>query len=182
MQDLFWAVARDLEEGEIESLEDRVRALMEQLREAIREGRSDEEIAALLEQLRQESMEYLRALREQAAARGLLGKRDNEGEQGQGGEGGLDPNDLFKEAQSLLDGGQRGDLLGLLDDLEKMLANPQFAEGEGAGTGGGAGGGEGEGEGESSGTRAFEQGRDLLDEQGAYFERNIPWAAGWYES
>ena len=165
VQDLFWAVARDLEEGEIESLEDRVRALMEQLREAIREGRSDEEIAALLEQLRQESMEYLRALREQAAARGLLGKRDNEGEQGQGGEGGLDPNDLFKEAQSLLDGGQRGDLLGLLDDLEKMLANPQFAEGEGAGTGGGAGGGEGEGEGESSGTRAFEQGRDLLDEQ-----------------
>ena len=164
VQDLFWAVARNLEEGEIDSLEDRLRALMEQLREAIREGRSDEEIAALLEELRQQSMEYLRALREQAAARGLLGKRDNAGEQGQG-QGGLDPNDLFEEAQSLLDGGQRGDLLGLLDDLEKMLANPQFAEGDGTGSGSGSGNGEGEGEGEGGGDRAFEQGRDLLDEQ-----------------
>ena len=164
VQDIFWAVARDLEEGEITSLEEKVRALMEQLREAIREGKSDEEIAALLEELRQQSMEYLRALREQAAARGLLGRRNRDGDGAGEGGGGQDPNDIFNEAQSLLDGGQRGDLMGLLDDLERLLANPQFAEGEGSGQGGN-GTGAGEGDGEGTGERAFDEGRSLLDEQ-----------------
>ncbi|MDA7987864.1 MAG: DUF4175 domain-containing protein [Alphaproteobacteria bacterium] len=156
-QGLLWAVARNLEEGEIDTLADELRALLEEIRKAIAEGRSQEEIEALLEELRVKSLAYLQQLRDQAAARG---ERNRRGRQGQGSP--LDIDDLFEEAQDSLESGARSDLLSLLDQLERALENPQFGEGEGEGEGQGFGEGEGEGEG---GGGSLSQEIHLFDEQ-----------------
>ena len=79
-QGILWAVALHLEEGELTNLQEELQSLLERIREALAEGASEEEIAAMLEELREKSLAYLDAsCATGASALGQLGRRERAG-------------------------------------------------------------------------------------------------------
>lgn len=140
--ELLWRAALLVEEGDLSDAAERLARAKERLQEALRGDASDEEIAQLMQELREATQDYMRQMAEAARERGE--------EQAQGGGQGQSMTQdqiqaLMDRIQELSEQGRRAEAEQLLEMLQQMLENMEmrFAQG---GQGQGGPGGEGQGE------------------------------------
>ena len=132
--DLMWEMALRLEDGDLSDAERDLRALQQQLREALQRGASDEEIKKLTEQLRAALDKFLRELADQM-------RRDQNSDQQQADNNQFDPDRMIssQDLQNMLDrledmakSGNMADAQRMLDQLQNLLENLQSAQRRGA--------------------------------------------------
>ncbi len=108
--DALWDLAILLEEGDIGDALERMRRAQERLSEAMKNGASDQEIAELMQELRDASEEYLRQLSQQAQKNGDV----------------LDQNDLPENMMQL----SQNDLQEMMDRIQELMEQGRMAEAE----------------------------------------------------
>ncbi len=149
----FWPLALQLEDEALELARQRLEAARAALREALERGASDQDIARLVEELRQAMDDYIAALAQSGQARG-----QTQGDAEQLKSSDLD--EMLDAIRDLAQSGASGAARQMLSDLENVLDNLRLTQS------GGGGGMEGQG----SGGPADEAGefigrqRDLADD------------------
>ena len=146
----MWDLAMLMEEGDLDDARERMERARERLEEAMKNGASDQEIAELMQELREATDDYMRQLSRQQA-------QDNpDGPQG-------DPQDMIQmsqddiqrmmdKIQELMEQGKMAEAAEAMRQLQEMLDNMQFSQGQG-------------GDGKSPGEQAMEGLADTLREQ-----------------
>ncbi len=141
--EMLWQAALLLEEGSLGDAAERLARAKERLKEALRSDASDEEIAQLMDELRQATRDYMEQLAQEAV-------RNGEQQQAEGSPPGQTMTQdqiqaLMDRIQELSEQGRRAEAEALLEMLQQMLENMemQLAEG-GQGQPGEGQGGEGE--------------------------------------
>jgi len=123
----LWDLALLIEEGELANARERLRRAQEMLDQAMRDGASPDEIAALMEELREAMRDYIRMLAEQPRERGEAdpGERMQiTGDQIQ---------ELMNRIQELMEEGRMDEAAELMAQLNALLENLQVTEGPGEG-------------------------------------------------
>ncbi|MGB7318266.1 MAG: TIGR02302 family protein [Planktotalea sp.] len=149
----LWDLALLLEDGDVEDALERMRRAQERLSEAMKNGASDDEIAELMDELRQANENYIQQLQREAARNG-----DNS-EQPQGSQENamqMTQDDLQKmmdRIQELMEEGRMAEAEQALQELQELMENMQVAEGQ-----------QGQGQ-QSEGERAMEDLADTLRNQ-----------------
>ncbi|WP_209424417.1 DUF4175 family protein [Pararhodobacter sp. SW119] len=123
----LWDLALLIEEGELANARERLQRAQEMLDQAMRDGASSDEIAALMEELREAMRDYIRMLAEQPRERG---ERDP-GEQMQ--VTGDQIQELMNRIQELMEEGRMDEAAELMAQLNALLENLQVTEGQGEG-------------------------------------------------
>ncbi len=150
----LWDLAIILEDGDIGDALERMRAAQERLSEAMKNGASEEEIAELMQELRDATQDYLRQKSQQA-------QRDGE----QNGDSQMSENaqtmnqqdlqEMMDRIQELMEQGRFAEAQQALEEFQQMMENMQVAEGQ-----------QGQG-GQSEGEQAMEGlAETLRDQQG----------------
>ncbi|TMV10397.1 TIGR02302 family protein [Ruegeria sediminis] len=149
----LWDLAILLEEGTLSDALERLRRAQERLSEAMKNGASDQEIAELMQELREATDDYLRQLQRQAQQDGM------EGEQGP-----QDPNSqsmrmtqddlqrMMDRIQELMEQGRMAEAQQALQEFQQMMENMRVTQGQGQG-------------GQSEGRRAMEDLAETLRNQ-----------------
>lgn len=122
-------LALALEEGDIEDALTRMQEAQERLEEAMRNGASDEEIARLMQELRQATQDYMRQLAQQNRQNG-----DPDQPQPPAGQDmmQLSQNDLQRmmdRIQELMEQGRMAEAQQALREFQEMMENMQVAQG-----------------------------------------------------
>lgn len=146
---MLWDAALLFEEGSLADAEARLRRAQEAVQEAIRRGASEDEIARLIQELREAMDDYIRQRAEQAERDGTDQSPPNPDAE-QIGEDQIQ--DLLAEIERLMNEGRMDEAQALLDQLMQMLENMQVREGDGAGE-------------PSPGAQAMDQLQDTLRDQ-----------------
>jgi uncharacterized protein (TIGR02302 family) len=142
----LWEVAVLLEDGTLENALARLRQAQERLSEAIRKGASDEEIAALMQELNEALDNYMARLAQESPP----------GDPSQSSENSMDITgdqlqQLLDRLQQLMEQGRRAEAQALLEQLRQMMENMQVTQGENGR--------------QTPGQRSLEQLGDTLEEQ-----------------
>ncbi|MEM9707834.1 MAG: TIGR02302 family protein [Pseudomonadota bacterium] len=145
----LWDIALLVEEGDLADALERLRRAQEQLAEAIENGATDEEIAELMQELREAMQEYMRQLAQQQQQDGNQ-QAQNQGEMQEMSQNQLE--DMLQELQELMEQGRMEEAQRLLDQLRQMMENMQITQGPGQGQ-------------QSPGQQALEGLADTLREQ-----------------
>ncbi|NNJ67509.1 MAG: TIGR02302 family protein [Boseongicola sp.] len=123
----LWGLALEIEEGDLGDALERLRRAQDRLAEAIENGATDEEIAELMQELREAMQEYMNQLAQQ----------QGEGQQQEMAEGqemqemtGEQLQDMLDRLQELMEQGRMAEAQQLLDQLRQMMENMQVAEGQ----------------------------------------------------
>ena len=123
--DWLWAMALQIEEGDLSDAERELRAAQERLREAMERGADEKEIARLSDELRRAMDRFLREFAEQMRNDRQDGERPQRGD-----ERVITQNDLNRMLQDMQDAMKRGDMAEaqrLLDQLKNILENLKTA-------------------------------------------------------
>lgn len=135
--EMLWRTAVLLEEGSLGDAAERLARAKERLSEALRGDASDEEIAQLMDELREATRDYMRQLAEEARRNGENQQARNSPPSGQ-----TMTQDQIQELmdriQELSEEGRRAEAEALLEMLQQLLENMemQMAEGGEGGEGG----------------------------------------------
>ncbi|GGE51486.1 DUF4175 domain-containing protein [Actibacterium pelagium] len=124
----LWDLAIEIEDGDLDSARERLERAQDRLSEAMRNGATDEEIAELMEELRQAMDEYLRMLAEQAEPQENLDTADNGQQQEMTQQ---DLQSMMDRIQELMQQGRTAEAMQLLEQLRQMLENMQVTQGQG---------------------------------------------------
>jgi tetratricopeptide (TPR) repeat protein len=127
LADRLWALALLIEEGELANARERLRRAQEMLDQAMRDGASPDEIAELMEELREAMRDYIRMLAEQPRERGEADPGETmqvTGDQIQ---------ELMNRIQELMEEGRMDEAAELMAQLNALLENLQVTEGQGEG-------------------------------------------------
>lgn len=151
----LWDLAVDLEEGDLSDALDRLRRAQERLSEAIRNGASEDEIAELMQEMREASRDYIRQLSRQAQQ-----DSQGEGEESQSAQNNSDGMQMTQDdlqrmmdrIQELMEQGRMAEAQQALQELQEMMENMRVTQGQGQG-------------GESAGDQAMEGLSETLREQ-----------------
>ncbi|MEM7732858.1 MAG: TIGR02302 family protein [Pseudomonadota bacterium] len=126
----LWDLAIALEDGDIGDALARMQEAQERLSEAMRNGASEEEIARLMQELRDATQDYLRQRSQQA-------QRDGEqnGEQQQQSQNSQmldqqDIQDMMDRIQELMEQGRFAEAEQALQEFQEMMENLRMAEGQ----------------------------------------------------
>jgi len=106
----LWDLALMLEDGDVGDALERLRRAQERLSQAMRDGASDQEIAELMQDLRDATRDYMRQLQRQAEANGEM----------------LDPGDLPDNMMQL----SQDDLQAMMDRIQELMEQGRMAEAE----------------------------------------------------
>ncbi|MCA8878967.1 MAG: TIGR02302 family protein [Rhodobacteraceae bacterium] len=124
----LWALAVQIEEGDLSDAMAQLRRAQERLSEAMKNGASQEEIADLMQDLREAMQNYMRQLAEQAQRsdeqRDLSDAQEITGQQLQ---------DLLNRLQDLMEQGRMAEAQALLEQLNRLMENLQMAQNQGQG-------------------------------------------------
>lgn len=128
----LWDLAVQLEDGDIDDALERMQAAQERLSEAMRNGASEEEIAELMQELRDATQDYLRQLSRQAQQE----QQDmDEFEQAENQNSmQMDMNDLqamMDRIQELMEQGRMAEAQQALEELQQLMENMQVTQGQG---------------------------------------------------
>ncbi|MEM0930079.1 MAG: DUF4175 family protein [Pseudomonadota bacterium] len=137
----LWPLAIELEDAGLEYARARLEAAEDALREALRNGANQDEIAQRIDELRQAMNDYIRALAESGMAEAETSPNDQT-------LGEADLEDILQELEDLADQGANDAAESLLSQLEALLNGLQLSAGGSSGQGqanGQAGGGAGSG-------------------------------------
>lgn len=154
LAEAMWDLAILLEEGDLGDALERLRRAQERLSEAMKNGASDQEIAELMQELRQATDDYMRQLSRQAQQDGQEG-----GEQPQMSENSMqmsqdDLQRMMDRIQELMEQGRMAEAQQALQELQQMMENMRVTQGQGQ-------------NGQSEGQRAMEDlAETLRDQQG----------------
>ncbi|GJE00240.1 hypothetical protein GMJLKIPL_2159 [Methylobacterium isbiliense] len=125
--DLLWAIALQIEEGDLSDAEKALRAAQDRLREAVDRNASEEEIRKLAEDLRQAMDRFLKEF----AQRQQQSPQSGEQRQQQQADRTVTPDDLDRMLKQMQEAMKRGDVAEaqrLLDQLRGILENLQMAQ------------------------------------------------------
>jgi len=147
----LWELAVQLEEGSLADARARLERAQERLEEAMRNGASDEEIAELMQELREAMNDYMNMLAQNA--------EPNDGtDQPQQGETQNITQDelqaLMDRIQELMEEGRMAEAMELMEQLNELMENLQVTQGEG-----------GEGGPQTPGEQSMEELAETLREQ-----------------
>ncbi|MEL6609839.1 MAG: DUF4175 domain-containing protein [Pseudomonadota bacterium] len=149
---VLWDLAIQLEEGDLNDAAERLRRAQERLQEAIENGATDEEIAELMQELREAMQDYMQQLAESqdpSQQQQQPTNPENMQEMTQ-----QDLQDMLDEIQRLMEEGRMAEAQELLQQLQQMMENMQVTQGQQ--------GGEGQ---QSEGQQAMEDLAETLREQ-----------------
>ncbi|MDB5589767.1 TIGR02302 family protein, partial [Enterovirga sp.] len=121
----LWAMALQIEDGDLSDAERELRAAQERLREAMERGAGEKEIAQLTDELRRAMDRFLREFAEQ-----MKGDRQSAEREPNGSERTITQNDLNRMVQEMQEAMRRGDMAEaqrLLDQLKTILENLRTA-------------------------------------------------------
>jgi uncharacterized protein (TIGR02302 family) len=132
----LWELAMQLEEGSLADARARLERAQERLEEAMRNGASDEEIAELMQELREAMSDYMQQLANE------MEPSDNDGtdqpDQQQNGET-ITQDELqalMDRIQELMEEGRMAEAMELMEQLNELMENLQMTEGGEGGEGG----------------------------------------------
>ncbi|MEM9973104.1 MAG: TIGR02302 family protein [Pseudomonadota bacterium] len=123
----LWDIAIDIEEGTLSNALERLRRAQDRLSEAIQNGASDEEIAELMQELREAMQDYMQQLAEQAGEDGQNEMAENQEMQELSGD---QLEEMLQRLQELMEQGRTEEAQALLDQLRQMMENMQIAQGQ----------------------------------------------------
>jgi uncharacterized protein (TIGR02302 family) len=127
----LWDLGVLLEDGDVGDALERMRAAQERLSEAMKNDASEEEIARLMQELRDATQDYLRQKMQQAQRE----DPDNSGDQ-QSAENMMQMNqqdlqDMMDRIQELMEQGRFAEAQQALEEFQQMMENMQVTQGEG---------------------------------------------------
>lgn len=129
----LWDLAVIIEEGTLADALERMRRAQERLSEAMKNGASDEEIAELMQELREATQDYMRQLQRLAQENGEF----DENQQGQNGETlQMTQDDLQRmmdRIQELMEQGRMAEAQQALEEFQQMMENMRVTQGRGQG-------------------------------------------------
>ncbi|WP_425078955.1 TIGR02302 family protein [Ruegeria denitrificans] len=129
----LWDLAVLIEDGTLADALERMRRAQERLTEAMQNGASDEEIAELMQELRDATQDYLQQLQRLAQPNG----EDGERQQGQNGESlQMTQDDLQRmmdRIQELMEQGRMAEAQQALEEFQQMMENMRVTQGQGQG-------------------------------------------------
>ena len=149
----LWDLAVLLEEGDLSDALERMRRAQERLSEAMRNGASDQEIAELMQELREATDDYMRQLSRQAQRDGQ--QEGDPGQQGAQNSMQMTQDDLqamMDRIQELMEQGRMAEAQQALEEFQRMMENMRVTQGQGQ-------------NGQSEGQRAMEGLAETLREQ-----------------
>lgn len=127
----LWDVAVLLEDGELSEALERLRRAQDRLSQAMRDGATPEEIATLMQELRDATRDYMRQLAEQQDA-------DNDGAPPSENSREMTADQLqqlMDRIQELMEQGRMAEAQQLMEMLNEMLENMQVTKSQGGGEG-----------------------------------------------
>lgn len=156
--ELLWRAALLLEEGDLTDVAERLRRAQERLAEALENGASDEEIARLMDELRQAMNEYMQELARQA-----MQNLDQLQQQAPGDRtlGMQDLQQMLDEMQRMAESGQREMAREMLRQLQRMLENLRMQA---------QNGGQGQ---QGEGEQTLQELQDMLEQQQGLADRSF---------
>ncbi|AHM03846.1 Methyl-accepting chemotaxis protein [Roseibacterium elongatum DSM 19469] len=126
--EILWNVALELEDGDLDDALERLRRAQERLSEAMRQGASDEEIAQLMQELREAMNDYMQQLAENAEP----SDGTDEPDQGERMEMSMaDLDEMLRRIEELMQEGRMAEAQEMLNALQQMLENMEITQGEG---------------------------------------------------
>ncbi|MDX8350055.1 TIGR02302 family protein [Cognatiyoonia sp. IB215446] len=125
----LWDLAIQLEDGRLADARERLRRAQERLAEAMRNGASDEEIAELMQELREATDEYMRMLAQEAEPNDGTDQADNSGNSQQMSMDELQA--LMDRIEELMQEGRMAEAQELMEQLNQMMENMRVTQGEG---------------------------------------------------
>ncbi len=151
LAEALWDLAIKLEDGDLGDALERMRRAQERLSQAMRNGASDQEIAELMQELRDATQDYLRQLSRQAQQDG------GEQQPGQPGENDMqmtqdDLQRMMDRIQELMEQGRMAEAEQALQELQELMENMRVTQGQGQ-------------NGQSEGQQAMEGLADTLRQQ-----------------
>ncbi len=147
----LWQAAVLIEDGDLGDAKARLERAKERLSEALKNDASDEEIARLMDELRQATQDYMRQMAQEAIERGDQQQAENSPDAQEMTQDQIQ--ELMNRIQELSEQGRKAEAEQLLGMLQQMLENMQMRMGQG---------GEGQG---SEGQRAMQGLADTLRQQ-----------------
>ena len=132
--EILWNAAIELEEGAEGSALDRLQRAQERLAEAMRQGASDEEIARLMQEMREAMAEYMQELADNTE----FGDQTDQPDPGDGDSTEMsmaDLDEMLRRIEELMQEGRMAEAMEMLQALQQMLENMEITQGEGGGDG-----------------------------------------------
>lgn len=133
LADAMWDLAIELEEGDLSDALERMRRAQDRLAEAMKNGASDEEIARLMQELREATQDYLRR----------LAQEQQQQQPGQQNEQQLSENStmlsqddlqrMMDRIQELMEQGRMAEAQQALEEFQRMMENMQVTQNQGQG-------------------------------------------------
>jgi len=127
--ELLWRAALTIEHGDLSDAERRLRELQQELSEALENGAGDDEIAQLMDELREALREFMQQMAEEALR--------NQAENGQQPQQPMDPGqmmsqqdlmDMLDQLEQAMRDGMQDMARQMLEQLQQMLENLQMAQ------------------------------------------------------
>ncbi|MDT0681719.1 TIGR02302 family protein [Roseicyclus sp. F158] len=125
----LWSLALKLEEGSLADALERLRRAQDRVSEAIRNGASEEEIAELMDEMRQALDEYMRQLAQQQDP----SQQDQQQAENTMEMSGDQLQQMLDRLQELMEEGRTAEAARLLEQLSQMMENMQVTQGPGQG-------------------------------------------------
>ncbi|MEM9716550.1 MAG: DUF4175 family protein [Pseudomonadota bacterium] len=125
VEDLLWQAALLIEEGDLNDAAERLRRAQERLSEAMRRGASPDEIAELIQELREAMQDYMNALAQNAEP------QDPDQQQSQNMQSMSQDQlqQMMDRIQELMEEGRMEEAQALLDQLMQMMENMRVVQG-----------------------------------------------------
>jgi len=126
LEELLWQIALQIENGDLSGAEARLRRAQERLSQALENGATSEEIAELMDELRDATDDYLDQLAQNM--------EPGEQQQAQGGGQTITQDQLqemLDRIQELSENGQTEEAQQLLEELQNFMDNMQMTQGSG---------------------------------------------------
>jgi len=122
----LWRAALLIEDGDLSDAAERLKRAQERLSEAMKNGATDEEIAELMDELRQATDDYMRELAENAQ------NQDRQQSQNENARE-VSPDmiqEMMDRIQELMEQGRMDEAQALLQELQQMMENMQIVQGD----------------------------------------------------
>jgi uncharacterized protein (TIGR02302 family) len=126
--DYLWQMARSIEDGDMSDAAERLAAARQALEQALKDGASEEEIARLMNELRQAMNDYLESFRQELAERGLDNLQQMPPNQDMQMLSDQDLQEMLDRIEELAKLGDMEAAQELLSQLQQMLDNMQMAQ------------------------------------------------------
>lgn len=150
----LWDLGLLLEDGDVGDALERMRDAQERLSEAMKNDASEEEIARLMQDLRDATEDYLRQKMQQAQRDDPAGGDDQQSAENMMQMNQQDLQDMMDRIQEMMNEGRFAEAQAALEEFQRMMENMQVTQGQG-------------GQGQSPGQEAMEGlAETLRDQQG----------------